>query len=56
MTELKWCPKCRQSFFEPGLNHKVYLCTDMTVHPETITTGVTKVDLKGIVLKKMRKP
>lgn len=27
------CPKCRQSFFDPGLPLRVYPCVDRAVHP-----------------------
>ena len=30
----EWCPKCKQSYFEPGKTPKVYVCKDGTPHPK----------------------
>lgn len=28
---LMWCPRCRQSYFDPS--HKSYVCIDGSLHP-----------------------
>ncbi len=53
LMSTRYCPKCRQSFFDPGQTKQIFVCIDGTIHPSVVIEKNGE-ETKQFVFKKMR--